>query len=427
MREKGFINLLELIIVAIVLFAAFTILFPRASYKSGWDYAQLLLRGRDVVLTVDALGKTYEYSFDKNSFDSFLSKLFSGTNFLVWSTTDDAIKNKIKIACVCSGEQIQTLTNWLKNVRINGRDINFVIYQSSLTSIAPSDVMLIWGYRDLSPYRSSIENYLTTAGIVEIMDFTTTVDDVQESIFGITNGGGWGNAIDSVVKPGTAKQLTYQSYKLFYHLPYALKATEDAELTTVCIQSNKTGNFTIRNLIRKFWICDSSSVYFDTDGDGVEDTGALYVNDTFTIDGFNFKLAYIDSSDKIRVVFMNRPEYEFADFIRASAIERIKPSNDDYSRVLIYRTNPEPEKACGVILNNISGSTAWIADFTRDGFDVGDDLKLLLTSLLLWASNKEESVSITNLRIGYVTSFVNVEDKDVFEIYKLDFGLGYPY
>ena len=167
--------------------------------------------------------------------------------------------------------------------------MDFIIYQSNLTSIAPSDVLLIWGTNsNLTSYRSSIEKYLSAgSGAVEIMDFSTsTLDAVQQNIFGIAfPGGGWGPAGAVMLKPSNGTQLTYRPYRLFYSLPYRLKGSEDAKLTTICTQSNKTGNFSVLGafptpLTRKFWICDGSSVYFDTNGDGIDDTGALHAGDS---------------------------------------------------------------------------------------------------------------------------------------------------
>ncbi len=426
---KGFINILELIIVSVVLITAFAALFPGLSYKSEWDSAQLLLRGRDVAFTVDGIGRTYEYSFDSNSFDDFLATIFSESSLITWSNTKDAVKNTVRISCVCDNNQIDALNSWLLGVRINGRPIEFIVYQSTLDSIIPSDVLVIWSDNiDLSSYRLQIEDYLIAGGgIVEVMDFFADVGDVQRDIFGIDNGIEWGNDVNLIVKPDTGNQLTYQTYKLFYNLPYRLSADAAGETTSKCTQSNMTGSFTVRELNRQFWVCDSTSVYFDTNGDGEENTGALYAGDEFTIDGFDFRIAYVDSADQVRIAFEST-EYEFVDFIQETGIESIKPSDDDYSRAFVIRTNVAPEKACGVVLNNASSwRTAWIANFTEDGLGVGDDLKNLIISLLLWASNKEKAATITDLRVGYVTSFVNVYEMDVLELYKLDFGIGYPY
>jgi hypothetical protein len=432
LSRKGFINVLELIFAALALVAAFTVLFPDTGYTSNWDYAQLTLRSRDTLATIDSMGRTYEYSFSSSSFNVFINNVFSGVNLITWHSTDGAVKNTVRIACACTDSQIQTIGGWLEGMKFNGRNVEFIIYSSSLSSIPSSDVLLIWGYRDLTPYRTSIQNYLGTgSGVVEVMDFTSTIQAVQTEIFGIAAGGGWGNDQDVFLKPANGKQLTYQAYKMFYHLPRPLKATGNGLITPTCTQTNKTGTFVIRSGILspvQFWICNGNSVYFDTNADGVQDTGALHANDTFSIAGFNFKVKYIDSADQIRIEFENSPEYEFADFIMAGNILSVSPNNGDYSRALVVRTNPLPQKASGVILSNASAyRTAWIADFTRGGMNVGDDMKQLLTSVILWASNKKESAVVYNLRSGYVTSLVDVKNTDMMEVYKLEFGVGYPY
>lgn len=429
-KRKGFINFIELIVVAVVVITAFSVFFPGVGYKSEWDSAELFLRGRDIVFTVDGIGKMHKYSFNSNSFNDFLTTVFSGTNLITWDTTKEAVKATIKVSCVCDNEQIEALNDWFLDFKVNGRPVEFIVYQTDLSSIVFSDVLVIWsGDTDLSDYRPQIEDYLASGGgIVEIVDFSTDVGDVHRDIFGITNGGGWGNDVNVVVKPDAGNQLTYQAYKFFYNLPYLIVADSVGSAPPTCTQSNMVGYFTIRGLSNKFWICDGTSVYFDTNDDGEEDTGALHAGDTFTIDGFDFRVDYIESETKARISFDASTNYEFVDFIREDGIEIIKPSDDDYSRSFVVRTGALPEKACGVVLNNASGwHTAWMADFTESGLDVDDDLKHLLTSLLIWASNKDETATITDLRIGYVTSFLNIYERDFLEIYKLDFGLGYPY
>jgi hypothetical protein len=80
-------------------------------------------------------------------------------------------------------------------------------------------------------------------------------------------------------------------------------------------------------------------------------------------------------------------------------------------------------------LNGTFSRTAWIADFSRDGLDkVEDDHRELLLSLILWASNKR-SVSMTSsqLKTGFISTYINAFNDDIFEIYKFKLGLGYPY
>lgn len=430
--SKGFLNILELIIVVTILIAAYSFLFPRFAYVTEWDGALIRIQGRDTILTIDRMGKLYDYSFNTTGLDDFLNRLFPATSMLMWSKTTGAPKQRIELACFCTEQQISELSRRLDDIKINGRLVDFVIYNTSLTEINPSDVLLIWGYQDLSSptIRSELEDYLGEGnGVVEIMDFETGVllDSTQTDLFGLSEATEWGSGGSVVVKPAKATNMTYQSYKLFYRLPLLLKAPTQQPLAT-CTDSNNTGTFKIRDTSYQFWICDAGSAYFDTNADGVEDTGALILGDTFTIEGFNFNLKYIDSATRIRVSFDWENDYVFSDFIESAGIKQItSPSGVD--KILIYRENPGvTERAAGVVLNDYAGSrTAWVADFTRVGFG-GDDHRLLLTSLLLWASNKEtKEILLENLNIGFKTSYINVKNTDMYEVYTFDFGLGYPY
>ena len=53
--------------------------------------------------------------------------------------------------------------------------------------------------------------------------------------------------------------------------------------------------------------------------------------------------------------------------------------------------------------------------------------KLLLASLLLWASDKKHISTLSDLRSGYLTSYVNIANQNMYEVYKFDLGLGFPF
>jgi hypothetical protein len=70
--KKGIVAVLEMIMVIIALFVAFNILFPEFVYKTKWNEALLLLKGRDILLTIDRMGELYTYSLDPNASREFL-------------------------------------------------------------------------------------------------------------------------------------------------------------------------------------------------------------------------------------------------------------------------------------------------------------------------------------------------------------------
>ncbi len=189
MKNKAFVSILEMIVVVATLVVAFSILFPGFSYQNRWEQAFISLKGRDLILTSDRLGNLYKYSFNETALQIFLDTVVptSETSLIHWSATDGAIKPIVTVACICTEEQKNALISWIGRFKVNNRNIDFDIVSSSLDPIySASDVLLIWGDRDLTPYKNNLENYLKAGnGIVEIMDLKGNLDVVQESIFGL--------------------------------------------------------------------------------------------------------------------------------------------------------------------------------------------------------------------------------------------------
>lgn len=443
--KRGFVSILEMIMIVVVLFVAFNILFPGFQYKSKWSESLLLLSGRDIILTVDRLGKLYEYSFNENALKNFLNEIIS-LSIVPWSEVEGTMKTNLIIACNCTNEQMVNLNSWLNGLKFNGREVRSTICYTNLEAVNPciqsSDVLLIWGYKDLTNYLNVLQDYLKNDnGIVEIMDLDSAakIDDTQKKIFGLSwcnpleiQGCGWGRTREDLFfKPENASEIIYQSYKFFYHIPVVLKAPDSVFSVPVegstqpCPSTNvNQGNFTFRENTYKFWICNGQSVYFDTNN---TDTADLIVRakETFKIKDYNFYLSYIDDNSDIGVIF--KPAYNFTDFLK-DGNSKLYPVDQNTRRILLSMGNySNSDKPIPVVVLN-GTRTAWIADFTRDSLDAGDDHRQLLTSLILWASNKRTvGVLSPNVKIGYMTSYINVNNTDMYEVYKFGLGLGYPF
>jgi len=506
--KKSFVSMLEMIIVVIALFVAFSVFFPGFYYKSRWSDTLLLLKNRDIILAADRIGQLYNYSFNSASLQNFLDNLIGEeAGLIAWSETEGTIKSRLWIACNCTNEELNNIVSWFKGLRINDREIKVLPCYTNLEAINPclssSDVLLIFGNKSLSSqvYLNTLREYLKNGGgIVEIADWdvnTILSDIVQQKIFGLGGEASpeqkglseydvFRDAIASPIKrPINASVISYEPWKYFYHIPITLFASSlppgfpptDKNLPSQFCNQLSTGRLAIQtNLTEvngqisespnfyRFWMCDSTRVYFDTDlndsadvivGIG-ENLGIIdyYNNSLF----WNFSLSYIDGQEKIGLSF--KPNYKFSDFItyhgecvcppekpgkcpksenvppglcRGSkswaGSNLIGPGDGNLDRILIQASNktktgnPIP----GVILNVSSVSrVAWIANFTQSG--VGDDERLLIISLLLWTSNKRAvSVLAPELKLGFKTSYVNSVNKDMFEVYKFNLGLGYPF
>lgn len=447
---KAQISTVEMIISVIILFIAFNILFPGFSFKSRWGEASLLVKGRDILLTMDRTNKLLEYSFNTTSLQNFVNRAFPANDTIIWTSVDDTIKGKLVIACNCTNDQISNLAYWLKDLKFNNRSVDsHICYTNLEEKINPCfakldypDILVIWGYhRDLSQerYLKLMRGFLENGnGIVEIADLPTT-DAMQKQIFGITlcsditPSCDWEPVItDSFHKPINTTMLTYQPYKYFYRIPFPAKAPEltgsiPVEGISSCpaIQTRK-GNFTFRENTTNFWICDANAVYFDTNNNNKADFIAR-PRSAFNLTDYNFYLNYIENSS---ILISFRETYNFTDFLK-DGNTKVYPIDQNVDRIFLSMgnysgtNNPIPV----VILNGTVGRTAWIADFSRSGLPaVKDDHKQLLNSLLLSVSNKKaKELTFGSIEVGYATSYINAVNYDMFEIYKLNLGVGYPF
>ncbi|MBI4010096.1 MAG: hypothetical protein HY361_02800 [Candidatus Aenigmarchaeota archaeon] len=451
MKNKAFVVILEMITVIAALLVAFGILFPGFFYQNRWEQAFIILKGRDVVTTMDRLGALYQYSFNESALMDFLNKTVPTklTNLIHWSGTSGTFKPLVTVACVCTEAQKNALISWIGRLRLNGRYIDIDVVSSGLNPIySASDVLLIWGDQDLTPYKTNLQDYLRAGkGIVEIMDLNGLGDlgDVQKSIFGIDKCSALSlptcNIVgpppeDIFVKPDLAKRTTYPTYKNFHHIPMSVLAPNEVAsfnngALAACASTNiNQGIFTMRGTSNTFWICNGNSVYFDTTGDNVADILVL-PNNQFTIDGQQLLLSFIDGNVRIGITLLDG--YKFKNFIHSDT--KLYPIDKDVFKILLsdgnYTTSPNPPSENPipvVIVNGTISRAAWISNFARTSLsDAGDDHKLLLASLLLWASDKKHISTLSDLRSGYLTSYVNIANQNMYEVYKFDLGLGFPF
>ena len=424
---KAQITLIEMIVVLIALFVAFGVLFPGFVYKNRWKEANILLMSRDLVLTIDRIGKLYEYSFNQSTLSQFLSSLIR-ENLIPWSEVEGTVANKIVVACNCTENEVNKMYSWFSPLFLNNRQIIFLFLKSNLEELpAETDVLLIKGYKNLTSYLNNFNSYVARGiGIVEMMDFDTpekvNSDETQRRIFGlIWNGTEQGTASMIFSKPTSAKNLTYIPYKNFYHVPLSLNTFSEESLPGCSFYGR--GNFTLNGTGYPFWICNSTHVWFDTNLDGVGDT-LVMLGSRFNISGYNFTLNYIYDNSHIAVSF--KPDYIFSNYFSYEQagnkyIANILPIDRDEKRVLLKAVR-NGRNFPTVILN--FSRVAWMYDF---GENPSDEEKELLLSLLLWASRKKSSVLPSIMKTGFSTSYVNVENRDVFEVYKFSLGLSYPY
>jgi hypothetical protein len=448
---KGIVSIIEMVITAIILLTAFSIIFHKNVYLTNWDKVMIMLNGRDFTTMIDRSGKLYYYSYNQTALKYEINKIL-GPAFISWLETNNLIKNRLSIACNCTNSQINALNSWLYGLSINNRQIQYFICSTNLENINPCDsrtpdVLVIWNNKSFTTQINTIKKYLDSGnGIVEIADFPNGVNTNQTIIFKIKNYTGNYNASennDTFNVPSSAFNISYLPYKYFRHIPLAVNSF--TEVASIPIENNIlpctgaknfTGIFRFYERNYSYWICGANRVYrvyFDTDNNGMADI-IVTQRQNFNINGTYFYMKFINENS-FGIVFnnatYNAQAYKFKDFLK-SGNTKVYPSDDDVNKIFLYngKYSGTNDFVPVVVLNDAGNyRTAWIADFTRDGLDlVGDDQKLLLISLLLWASNKHYiSDILSNLEFGYTTSYINTVNDDMFEVYTFTLGLGKPY
>lgn len=446
---KGQVAIIEVIIAAISLLIAFNMIITSGEYQTKWKDSLNSLYGRDIMTTVDRLGKLHDYAFDQDIFNIyFRSRIDAVKDSIVKIDTQETIKNVVYASCSCTIEQRDYIQNVLSNIKFNERVVSVNVCTIRLPDvICPStqqypDILIIWGQKDLTSHVTVLNDLKNNGvGIIEIADMQQSdVNAAQQNIFGLQ----WLTTSsfplilqDEILIPRNTSVITYQSYKWFYHLPYLLDAPTSLASIPVdnppftsppSCATTKEGVFKSQDDSYKFWICDGTSVYFDTNRNNNADIGPMIKGQEFSIGSSNFKLNYIDSIDKIRLSF--KPSYKFNDFLVTDETHnKLFPIDNDKNKILLsagfWDTTKEIPIAAVILSGTENAKTAWVADFSRRGLaNTGDDHKQLLASLIFSMSNKNEEKS---QQLGQITSYINVNNADILEIYKVELSVATPF
>jgi hypothetical protein len=452
-RPKGIINVIELVIVVMLLSVSFTIFFPGNTYRNRWDDAYGTLKARDAVLALERTGHLHEYAFSGAQMDAFLNNLFSGSSVVTWHSVSGGVKVETSVACDCPANVVAWLNGWAGSTTLNNREVRMSFCQASIdpadACFAGSDALLVWKYKPLQPYEAALTDYVSKGGgVVELMNFTEEAqlsgDMVQSGIFNLT----WVDILKDEAStcafartPRGASDIIYGPYKYFHHIPITLRAASYGQAIAGCAY-NPPGNGTLvmRGHAYEFDTCSASSAWFDTDGTGGRNT-LFTERETMSIGASDVMLNYVNSVSSLSVSF--KPGYVFSDFLgyvappgtpdppgKSIGINRIvhlEPGDGNSDRVLVNAVAGSARYPA-VILNTYgSGRVAWMQEPGPANY--GDDEKALFMSLLLWAANKDPSSAAAaqaDFRSGYTVSYLNVQNYDMFEIYKLNLGVGYP-
>ncbi|MFZ8829892.1 MAG: hypothetical protein ACO2OO_00335 [Candidatus Aenigmatarchaeota archaeon] len=408
MALLGQTTMLEVVSALVLLFTTFYFIFKPVAFKDNWQAATLSKIGKDLLLSLDFIGKLYNASFSEEVLKDFLGRTSIANESLIISIYPErTIKEIIIVAANCTQDRIKEFSEWYGTIIFNRRFVNVFFVPSDLTKIPEyTDLLLICGYINLTNYKYNVLSYLSKGkGIVEISDFTV-IDDATREIFGITTTSPQPTTDVYINKPLDFSSSIYYPYKFFYNIPILINATS---INTT--SGNYIGNFTFRNYTIPFEIdYNLKRVYFRTNS-----TISVSERNMFSLYGYDFFLSYILSNSSFAISF--KKIYNFTDF---RGNNNIKLTDGDEQRIFLYEGSSQ-SKVPVAVMN--TSKVAWIADFDRNN-NATHDQKLALLSLILTVSNK--TPYFREPYSAYSLSYLNVENYDIYEVYKVTLRITYP-
>ena len=420
---KGIVSVLELITASVILFIAISYILPDLSFENYWEQAKLVIFARDILSTLEAKNLTYYYAFDKILLENYILSYVKYENFtlLPASSTQGALKKTIIVACNCSDAQINELSK-IQTLFFNNRTVTLNFVQANLDKIPPSDVLVIIGYKNLTPYKNELQRYLSSGnGIVEFSDITQEPDETHKLIFNfnyygtITNN----NFNLTLIKPKNVSYESYKAYKYLVYLPLFFNTTPSFSLAG-CDPKTREFFLDFYSKSHRFLVCNSTFVYYDSDGNGDLDANTTLGN-LFSIESQTMFLNYIGYNKTF--VTLSYRNFSYPNYL-PSSFALMQPSDNDNTRILIVASNQTHSYPAVIVDERSQERVAWTFDIFKNGLD--DAEANLVKALLIWASNKKEQIP-TYLKYGIFQDYIVTYNQDMFEVFRFTLALSYPF
>ncbi|MCD6371883.1 MAG: hypothetical protein J7L39_04165 [Candidatus Aenigmarchaeota archaeon] len=439
---KGQISMVELVAAVGILFIALNVFFPSISEKSKKEKALIKMLERDLLISLDRNGSFYETSLNESwigkggkagaiFFEAGIKKdlgfwirYLSKNEFKGEKRVQNTITKFIPVFCNCTDLQLKFLQTHASKLIINGREVSISYEAISLDKVKNilefSDALIIWNDKPLDEYRNLLLKYLKSGrGIVKISDITSPLDSTTKEIFGVQYLGLSAKETNtSFVYPKSIDDTSYFFTKYFFKVPLMINGSYygnvPIENGIPSCTNSYNGTFDFRDKSFKFWICNKK-VYFDTDGNGLADK-IVNEREKFQLDNFNFSINYV-KKESIYMVF--RDTYNFTDIVGPSRVKALDENN-----IILYLGNyvGTNKKVPALTLNKSLGKAIWMVNVGRNGVEniKDDETRLIVTAIL-------SSLGLYKDLKGYdvKTSYIDVENLDMYEVYQVDFGMSH--
>jgi hypothetical protein len=219
---KGFMHVVEILLIAILVFFVFTQFASIPSISGDWTDIKLSLMAKDLLNTFDKKGVDW---FNATSLAAEFNRTLP-QNVIHTLTLQNVIKPTIKIGCLCDNSEYAIVQAILSpsSFVINGVNTTFevtqVANQNELFSL-DFDLALIYGYEDLTPSIGALRNFLNyDKGVMEIADIYR-IDNAQAAIFGLGSGAKTSDS-SKIIFSSSSKENGREGnkiYEYFNHMP----------------------------------------------------------------------------------------------------------------------------------------------------------------------------------------------------------------
>jgi hypothetical protein len=191
---KGFVRIMEAIVASVIILASLTYFFKLDIMGSAWGDVNLQTQSKDVVASLykNGLLTTMIRDNDIENLNNQLIKNFQRT--IDFSVTIKGIPNaKIYVGCNCTQADINRLVGILSPLTFNykNRVLEILIREELIENITEvTNVIFIFGYKNLTPVQSQINNFLIRGGTIFVLG-DLTQDQANDGIFNTIFGLNW--------------------------------------------------------------------------------------------------------------------------------------------------------------------------------------------------------------------------------------------
>ncbi len=448
MAIKGQIPVIEMITIIIILFVTFSLFFPETVYGNKWSEANLIINARDILITIDKIGLMNQFIGNNVELQDFIyNKLNLENNLIVSSYIEGSIKNEIIVACKCTDKLVGDLRLYINEFKINERDIRITFIKTELDSIQKSDVLLIWDddrTLNLEIYENSLNDYINEGNGVILISDNSNLDKKKKKIFGIEwyDEGSVNTPISLILQPDITSPV-YKFHKYFYNIPIEVRTRINDTNRPPIINSNiencldtpnepfPRGTFSIEMNDIEFWTCSSNNgIYINPDPLNPNPNIILKELDDFTILGTNgksFLLNYVEINKLSGRMFVSILDNSYSFNIQSNLNFRTTTASNFLFAESSFNISY-------ITFNKIGKSSAiWIHEkFIEKNSENGileesftHDKRLLIASSIFTSSNFNP-IQISQKK-GVVVPYINIVNRDLFEIYTFNLDLSQPF